>query len=231
MASAGVRILLEDEWLIAVDKPAGLLTDSASRKQTRNEDTLTDRLGRYLAPQGTRALPAHRIDRGTSGVVLFAKDDRTWDALREQFRARSPERVYLAVLEGVPHPAEGTWSDWMVWDREHLVQRLAEPTEPGAVLAEAHYAVTHRLSGGRTVVEVRLVSGRRNQIRLHAQLRGHSIVGDDKYGPPGRKRGRRGHTRHALHALRLGFGHPDDGRRVVVEAPLPPDLAQLTGAR
>lgn len=231
VTSAGVRILLEDEWLIAVDKPPGLLTDSASRKQSRNEDTLTDRLGRYLAPQGKQALPAHRIDRGTSGVVLFAKDTRTWEALREQFHARTPERVYLAVLEGIPRPSEGTWSDWMAWDSELLRQTASGPDEPGAVLAEAHYTVTRRLRGGRSVVEVRLVSGRRNQIRLHAQLRGHPLVGDHKYGHPGRKRGRRGHARHALHALRLGFDHPNDGRRIVVEAPLPGDLAGAAGRR
>lgn len=229
VASAGVRILLEDEWLIAVDKPPGLLTDSASRRQKRNEDSVTDRLGRYLAKQNKRALPAHRIDRGTSGVVLFAKDETTWHALREQFHARSPERIYLAVLEGTPDPPEGTWSDWMAWDRASLRQTAAEPDTPGAVLAEAHYRVVRRLRRGLSLVEVRLVSGRRNQIRLHAQLRDHPVVGDRKYaGPDARHPGRRrGPSRHALHALRLTFDHPRDGHPVAVEAPVPEDMAQL----
>ena len=163
--------------------------------------------------------------------MLFAKDDATFHALRGQFHARTPERVYIAIVDGRPNPDEGTWSDWMAWDTKKLVQLAAEPETPGAVLAEAHYRVTARLRGRRTAVEVRLVSGRRNQIRLHAMLRGHPLVGDQKYASPDASRQRRGASRLALHALRLAFDHPRSGERVVVESPVPADMSRLLGTR
>ncbi len=227
VASAGVSILYEDAWVVVVDKPPGLLTDAATRAQSRKGETVTERLRDYLRQQGKTPYAAHRIDRDTSGVVLFAKDRDTFDTLRAQFHARTPERVYLAVLDGRPSPDEGTWQDWMAWDKEQLLQTVADADTRGAVLAESHYRVTSKLAAGRTVVEVRLVTGRRNQIRLHAALRSHPLIGERQYLPPGRAARRAGIARQALHALRLGFDHPDTRARVVVESPLPSDLRRL----
>jgi 23S rRNA pseudouridine1911/1915/1917 synthase len=227
VTSVGVSILFEDAWLVAVDKPAGLLTDAATRSQERDRDTVTDRLRRYLRPQGKTPFAAHRIDRDTSGVVLFAKDEATFAALRGQFYARTPERVYLAVVDGRPTPRAGLWSDWMAWDEERLLQLPAGSETPGAVLAQAHYRVTSDLSGGRSVVEVRLVTGRRNQIRVHAMLRGHPLVGERQYLPQGAAGRSAGLARNALHAHRLTFDHPATGARITVESPVPPDLSAL----
>ena len=227
VTASGITILHEDAWLLAVDKPPGVLTDSATRAQTRAGDTVTDRLRSYLRPQGRTPRAAHRIDGDTSGVVLFAKDDETYHALRAQFDARTPERVYLAVLDGCPSPRAGTWSDWMVWDSERLLQTLGDADATGAVLAEAHYRVTAQLPAHRSAVEVRLVTGRRNQIRLHAALRGHPLTGERQYLPAGHVPRAASIGRQALHALRLGFDHPQTQERVTIESPLPRDLQRL----
>ncbi len=224
---AGMPILHEDTWLLVVDKPAGLLTDAASRKQERERDTVTDRLRPYLQRQKRAPFAAHRIDRDTSGAVLFAKDEGTFERLRAQFHARTPERVYLAIVEGVPTPREGLWADWMAWDAERRVQRAVDEHTPGGVLAEAHYRVTAELPGGRSALEVRLVSGRRNQIRLHAMLRGIPLVGERLYVPPGRPRKSADIARHALHARSLAFDHPSTGARITIESPVPHDIRRL----
>lgn len=226
---AGLRILHEDSAVIVVDKPPGLLTDSATRRQELDRDTVTKRLQPYLQRQGRTPRAAHRIDRDTSGAVLFAKDERSFERLRSQFHARTPERVYVAVLDGVPTPPEGLWSDWMAWDALKRRQRPASRDEPDAVLAEAYFRVTAELPRGRTVVEVRLVSGRRNQIRLHAMLRGHPLVGERLYLPQGWPRRAPEVARHALHAHRLAFDHPNTGERIRVESPLPADIRRLLG--
>jgi len=135
--------------------------------------------------------------------------------------------VYLAIVEGVPEPREGTWEDWMAWDARKRVQRLAAEGDEGAVLAQAHYRVTAELPKGRAALEVRLVSGRRNQIRLHAMLRGYPLVGERLYVPEGLPRRSHDIARHALHAHRLAFDHPNSGQRITVESPIPVDLQRL----
>ena len=115
----------------------------------------------------------------------------------------------------------------MSWDSERLVQRPAGPDTPGAVLAQAHYRVTSEFALGHSAVEVRLVTGRRNQIRLHAMLRGFPLVGERKYLAPGSEPRAGGIARHALHACRLAFDHPATGERITVESPVPPDLQRL----
>ena len=224
---ANLKILYEDDHILCVDKPSGLLTDAATEEQRRERDTVVHRLRRYLKPQGVTPFVGHRIDRDTSGVIAFAKHERAWERLRAQFHARTPERVYWAVLQGIPQPRSGLWVDDMVWDDQILAQRPARPGEHGAVLASANYAVEQVFSGGLSQVEVRLVTGRRNQIRLHAMLRGFPLVGERLYtGHDFRAIGPRV-ERHALHARRLGFEHPITGDRVLVESPLPPDMLDL----
>lgn len=230
IAKAGLRILHEDAWLLVVDKPPGLLTDPATSAQRRSSDSVTDRLRRYLAREGRSPYPAHRIDRDTSGAVLFAKDERTHESLRAQFDAHTPERVYLAVLQGVPSPPSGRWTDWMAWDAKELIQKSTMPDAEGAVLAEADYRVTAKPGGGLSVVEVRLVTGRRNQIRLHAMLRGHPLVGEKQYVAPGHVRRGPRIARHALHAWRLAFEHPSTRERIAVESPVPADLQRVLRA-
>jgi 23S rRNA pseudouridine1911/1915/1917 synthase len=161
-------------------------------------------------------------------VVLFAKDARTQAALKQQFRARTPERVYLAVVYGHPDPPMGIWRDHLVWDSKALIQKQTHPRDPKAAEAICEYRVIERFDGA-SLIEVRLTTGKRNQIRIQARLRGHTLVGEVRYtyGPDNLRPIPFG--RQALHARRLGFDHPADGRRVTLEAAIPDDMKKLIG--
>ena len=223
LTQAGLRILHEDADIIAVDKPPGLLTDVADPVQAKERDSVKKRLHTYLKPRGREPQVCHRIDRDTSGVVLFATHERSGEALRAQFANHEPERTYWLAVHGVPEPREGTWEDWMVWDKVQLLQRVTKPNAPGAMLARAHYKVIEAFADS-AIVEVRLDTGRRNQIRLHTCERGHPILGERLYLPPRFHIGRWQLPRQALHARRVTFKHPVTGASITVESPLPPDL-------
>jgi len=225
---AGLEIRYEDRALIAVDKPAGLLTDSATRKQAREEVSVRAGVHALMRPRGDRAFVVHRIDRDTTGVVLLAKTEPAMRHLRAQFRAHGPERVYRCVVHGRIRGEEGEWSHPMAWNGRILRQEVVDPEHPRAVLASARWRVLERFGALATLLEVRLHTGRRNQIRLHAEQEGHPLVGERLYVPVGFEvpPPLRFH-RQALHAARLGVEHPDSGERVVIESPDPPDLADL----
>src|SRR5207249_7225898 len=156
----------------------------------------------------------------------FAKDGRTQGALKAQFRAHSPERVYLAVVYGHPTPESGTWRDHLAWDTKALIQKQTHPRDPRAAEAIRDYRVIEKFAA-TSLVEVRLKTGKRNQIRIQARLRGHTLVGEVRYTfGPEHLRPIAFH-RQALHACRLTFAHPADGREMHFEAPLPPDIAAL----
>jgi 23S rRNA pseudouridine1911/1915/1917 synthase len=243
---AGIVLLAEGRSWFAISKPAGLLTDAATFKQKRHEATATAIASEWLeqrrGPGAGEALPAHRIDRDTSGVILFATTTAAETHLRDQFAAHTPERVYLAAVAGKPEGPGGTWRHTMRWDPEQNRQLPARADEEGATEAEANWRViAHargKLEGGEghgraSLLEVRLTTGRRNQIRLQAALEGHPLLGERLYHPP---RGVPvppipGNTplppRQALHAHALTFIDPDDGTRHTVTAPPPADLARL----
>jgi len=210
--------------LVVVNKSAGLLSVPLPRKQ--EAPSVYDRLERYLRPQRRRPFVVHRIDRDTSGLVVFAKDPRTQQALKKQFIRRDPERVYLAVVYGHPHPKHGTWRDHLVWDRKTLIQKRTHPRDPQGAEAVCHYRVVEEFRDG-SLIEVRLETGKRNQIRIQARLRGHTLVGERRYVyGPGTLRPV-DFPRQALHAFSLAFRHPSDHREVRFEAPLPGDLLEL----
>ncbi len=222
---AGLDVLYEDRWLIAVDKPRGLLTDSATRVQAREEDSVRKRVHAWLKTRGDRAFVVHRIDRDTTGVVLLAKTEAASESLRGQFRQRTPERVYRTIVLGEVDGDEGLWSHWMAWNPRALIQEHVTSNHPAGVLASASWKVVERLPGA-TLLEVRLTTGRRNQIRLHCKLMGHPLIGERLYVDPDAPPGPR-HHRQALHALRLVVSHPDTGKPLVIEAPEPADFADL----
>ena len=216
-------IIFEDDFVIVVNKPAGLLTVRLERNP--GVGSVSELLEERFRSRGKkRPFAVHRIDQDSSGLVMFAKDARTQRALMDQFRRREPERIYLGVVYGHPAP-QGTWRDRLVWDRKALIQKVARGGDPDAEEAISDYRIVERLRGA-SLVEVRLHTGRRNQIRIQAALRGHPLVGERRYtatDPP--------RTipfgRQALHAWRLTFRHPQQGRDVALEAPLPADFADL----
>jgi len=223
--SAGaVEVLFEDRDLLVVNKPAGLL--AVPLQQRREAPSAYDHLRAHLRSRGKqRPLPVHRIDRDTSGLVVFARTPRAQTRLKDQFLQREPERVYLAVVQGRVAPPQGTWRDLLSWHPGKLVQRKAHPDDPRAKEAISEYRVVEDL-GPASLLEIRLQTGKRNQIRIQAQLHGHPLVGERLYvsrsvQPP------IPFDRQALHAFRLGFRHPADGRLLRFEAPLADDMAGL----
>lgn len=229
----GVVVRHEDDAILVADKPAGLLTDAADSDQLKHRDTLRKRVKAWL--QGAPVWPAHRIDRDTTGLVVFAKTELAQKILKAQWIERTPTRVYLVVVEGAIEPDRGRFSDWMRWDGATRIQRPCEPDSEDAWLAQADWSVRERFDGRGTLIEVRLITGRRNQIRLHAMLAGHPLYGEELYRIPVRPGSRaeaRAATRptiprQALHAHRLGFVHPTTRQPVEFESPLPEDIAEL----
>jgi 23S rRNA pseudouridine1911/1915/1917 synthase len=181
----------------------------------------------YFRSSGKRKpFVVHRIDLDTSGLVIFAKTAKAQTILKDQFRRREPERVYWAVVYGHPDPAQGTWRDRLVWDTKALIQKETHPSDPAGVDAECNYRVVERFAE-TSLIEVRLHTGKRNQIRIQARLRGHTLVGEKRYvyGPDTLRP--IAFPRQALHARRLVFRHPADDRRLEFEAPLPRDMSDL----
>lgn len=223
---AGVRIVCEDDSVIVVDKPAGVLTVPLPGRH----DAVSV-LEHLHPPSAARTHPppiaVHRLDRDTSGLVVFARTPRAMRALKEQFVRREPERTYLAVVTGVPDPAEGTWRDRFIWNARDKQLEPARAGARGVLEAIAYYTVVRRLRGA-ALVEVRLVTGRRNQIRAQAALHGHPLAGERQYVEEGQRP--LPFARQALHAQRLAFLHPATQRRVEFEALLPEDLQRLVAS-
>jgi 23S rRNA pseudouridine1911/1915/1917 synthase len=193
-------IVFEDEDVVVVDKPSGLLTAPTPESDRGN---LAGLLGRRA--DGGPVLVVHRIDLETSGLLVFAKTDLANRALSEKFRAHDLGREYLAVVAGA-FP-----------DDVRVVDRAIEGRR-----AVTHVAVVERLGARATVLRCRLETGRTHQIRLHVLAEGHPVLGDPRYGgPPLSPRA----PRMALHATLLAFAHPRTGAPLSFESPWPADLA------
>jgi 23S rRNA pseudouridine1911/1915/1917 synthase len=205
-----LRLVHEDEHILVVDKPPGLLTIATEAERTRTAyRLLQDWVG---AKSQGRVFVVHRLDRETSGLLVFARSLAVKRLLQAQFQARTPERVYVARVEGAVREEAGELTSHLVEDRALRVR----PVRDGRRGKEAitRYRVLERYREA-TLLELALVTGRRGQIRAQLAALGHPIVGDRAYG------GRRDpHGRVCLHATRLGFVHPT-GRRVVFESPPP----------
>jgi 23S rRNA pseudouridine1911/1915/1917 synthase len=222
----GLPLLYEDDDLVVADKPAGLLT--VPLDDDPEAPSALERLRqRFRSHGGREPLVVHRIDRDTSGAVLFALNPRARGLLAAQFAERTPERVYLAVVHGHPFPSAGHWADRLVWDEEACLQRPARGDDPRAVDAMSDYRVLDAFADA-SLIEVRLQTGRQGQIRVQAQVRGHPLVGDRRYLPRGGASGEAiTFARQALHAHRLVFAHPADRRRIEVTSPPPADFQAL----
>lgn len=216
---ARIQVVYEDEALIVVEKPAGLLTVAAHQGET---DTLFVRLNEYLremhAPDSHRALVVHRIDRETSGLVLFAKSID----IQHRLQAAWPEveKTYLAIVVGQPEPAQGSISSYLTETATLQVFGNDYPT-PNGRLAITHYRVL-QARGDCSLLEVRLETGRKHQIRVHLANFGCPVAGDLRYGEK-----LNSCRRLALHASKLEFTHPLTGERLSVNSPLPAGLHRL----
>jgi 23S rRNA pseudouridine1911/1915/1917 synthase len=218
-------VVYEDDELIVVNKPPGLLAVPLERKS--EAPSVYEQIEERFRPHGKRRpFVVHRIDQDTSGLVVFAKNEPSQRALKGQFKRQEPVRVYWAIVYGTPDPSSGTWRDFLVWDDKALIQKETHPRDPRATEAVCTYRVIETFDRA-SLIEVKLRTGRRNQIRIQARLRGHTLVGEERYvfGPGTLRPIPFG--RQALHALRLTFVHPEDGRIVDLKAPPPADFADL----
>jgi len=223
--ASGLHLLYEDSSLLVINKPAGMLTVPLPSQP--DEPSLLDQVKHHLRSHKKSApLVVHRIDRDTSGIVVFAKTPEAQRNLKDQFERRSAERVYLAVVYGRPKPERGKWRDFLTWDQDNLRQQRAEPRDRKAKEAICHYRTIEKFPGA-TLIEVSLVTGKRNQIRVQAALRGHPLVGEKKYVYEPAPRHRIEFGRQALHAYRLGFEHPMNQKPLNFDAAPPDDLKTL----
>jgi 23S rRNA pseudouridine1911/1915/1917 synthase len=230
-----LKVLFEDEHLLVVDKPAGLVVHPAAGNF---DGTLVNALlhhcGGSLSGIGGVARPGivHRIDKDTSGLLVVAKSDVAHEGLARQFAAHSIDRRYFAIVSGVPKTAEGKV--------DAPLARSAKNRKKIAIVegSRGKRAVTHwhRLSvlSGAALVECRLETGRTHQVRVHMASIGHPLIGDPVYGRAGKTHGKLlkelQFHRQALHAAELGFTHPVTKLRLSFSSPMPPDMQELFNA-
>jgi 23S rRNA pseudouridine1911/1915/1917 synthase len=216
-----IQIRYSDERVLVISKPAGLVAHPAGGHATGTLVNALLALGEPLAGLGSdRPGIVHRLDKDTSGLLLVAKDDAARDYLQAALKRRSVERIYLALVRGVPKSPSGTIEAPI---GRHPARRWLMTVTPGGRPAVTHFRM---LSAGEgcSLLECRLETGRTHQIRVHLAHLGHPVLGDRTYGGISDLSRRLGLDRPFLHATRLAFPHPDDGRRIEVDDPLPPEL-------
>jgi RluA family pseudouridine synthase len=209
-------LLYEDRWLIVVDKPPGVSLASGRGEESRAVRRLLSAAG---IAEDANARLVHRLDAGTSGVVLLARDALSHRRMSEAFQARRVEKTYEAIVRGTLEPREGEIDGPIAIDRRDR-RRMA--VDPRGKSARTFYRVLRRLDGACLVcLEPR--TGRTHQIRVHLAARGHPVLGDRLYGGP-RSIGRLVIARPLLHARSLEFFHPATGERMRIRAPRPKDF-------
>ena len=216
-------VLYEDNHCLAVNKPAGLLSQGDETGEPSLVDLARDYLRvKYAKPGNVFVGLVQRLDRPTSGVVLLARTSKGADRLAAQFREGTVRKVYRAVVEGVPGEPEGEWADWLAKDEARNVVRVVDRGDPEGREAQVAYRVLGR-HGATSTVELIPATGRGHQLRVQLASRGMPIVGDRRYGARSTLFARDGRPRVALHAFELAFRHPTRPETLVVTAPLPPD--------
>lgn len=214
--SAEPRIVHEDDDLIVLDKPAGLVVHPAA---SHTGPTLVDRLGdRAGGGEADRRGIVHRLDKDTSGLMVVARTEAAHSELSRQIRAREVVREYLALVEGALGSRTGTIDAPLGRDRRRRTRRAIRGA--GEREARTHFEVLEALPAD-TLVKARLETGRTHQIRVHFAAIGHPVAGDPEYG----KAGRHGLKRQFLHAAHLELAHPATGEELAFDSPLPEDLA------
>jgi 23S rRNA pseudouridine1911/1915/1917 synthase len=212
----------EDEHLVVVDKPAGVVVHPARGHRT---GTLSQALeGRAAGGEDPlRAGIVHRLDRDTSGLLVVAKSEEAHRGLRAALSARRMRREYLALVEGRPPARTGTIDAPLGRDRRVRTRMSIDTDAPRE--AVTHFAIEQALATS-TLLRIQLETGRTHQIRAHLRSIGHPVAGDPEYGRPGLF----GLERQFLHATRLAFNHPISGEPIDVDSPLPEDLREALKA-
>lgn len=214
----GLQILYEDADIIIIDKPAGLLSIASDKEKER---TAYHQLTEYVRTKDpeNRIFIVHRLDRETSGVMLFAKNEDIKHSLQDNWKEAVVDRAYIAVVEGQVVKKEGRIKSWLQETKTRLVYSSSSPGE-GQEAVTCYKVLETGI--GYSLLEIRLETGRKNQIRVHMKDIGHSIIGDKKYGAMTNPIGRLG-----LHAHILAFYHPVSGELMRFETEVPKKFSQL----
>ena len=216
MSEKRYGIIYEDNCLIVVDKPSGMLVIPTPKKET---NTLTDLLNKDLDRRGieANAYPCHRLDRETSGLIIYSKGKSAQKILMEQFKNREVKKSYIAIVQGSVRK-----------DSDTIKIDIYNKNKGRSESAITKYSVLER-NGPFSILKVEPVTGRTNQIRIHLQKIGHPIVGESVYAF--RKDFKLKFKRVALHAAEIEFKHPITGEALEFESPLPKDMESLINGR
>jgi 23S rRNA pseudouridine1911/1915/1917 synthase len=216
-----VQVIYQDRDLIVVNKPAGMLSVPIPRMQSLN---LLEFLQGQLAASREKAITVHRIDRYTSGLVVFAKNSKSHKHLVKQFLAHTPVRTYLALVRGRVKDDSGTLEHYLKKVDRGFRNVVVKNEKEGGAMARLHYRVAEHFPD-TTLVHINLDTGLKNQIRVQFEAIGHPMVGDRHYHA--READEPLIDRQALHALELTFDHPSTGNKVMFRAPVPGDIQNL----
>ncbi len=222
---AGDRFLVryKDAAVLVVEKKAGVLSQ---RTETGRGEDMLSLLREFLGPRGKNiVLPVHRLDRAVSGLLVYARRPDVQEELIAQFSEHSVDRTYVACVKGLIKDDQGVHDSWLYTeDRTLMVYSVDDDDPRPARRAITHWRVLERFKeSGTTLIEAKLETGLRNQIRVHFAEAGYPLLGDRKYGNAPRKN--QSQERIFLHAAELGFEHPLMRERKIFKSPLPPDLA------
>ncbi len=230
------RIIYQDDLILVVEKPAGILTVPTPY---REKNTLIHWLEKEIAPDLVRngdgppgklqgiVFSIHRLDRDVSGLLVFAKNLKVAEQMREQFSQRKPQRRYTAIVAGIVGPDQGTFRSYLATDKN--LNRYSVPNESDGELAITHYRVESRWRDS-TLVTVELETGRRNQIRVHFAEANHPVLGETRYRRHQAEHDRWRYRRIALHAHELGFEHPGTGKFHLYHSSLPNEFESFRRA-
>jgi 23S rRNA pseudouridine1911/1915/1917 synthase len=209
-----LRILHDDDDIIVLEKPEGLLSVATDFE---NRATVHAMLKRQF--HNRRVYPVHRLDRETSGVMMFAYTEKARDAIKSQFEQHTIDKTYFAIVEKDMALGKGVWESYLEEDDFYFVKSTND--SQSGKLAITHYEVL-KAAKNRSLLRLKPQTGRKNQLRVHCSEAGHPIVGDKKYGA---------HTnpikRACLHAQKISFTHPITGRRMTFAVPLPEAFSKI----
>jgi tRNA pseudouridine32 synthase/23S rRNA pseudouridine746 synthase/23S rRNA pseudouridine1911/1915/1917 synthase len=209
-----LRILHEDDQIVVLEKPAGLLSVATEKESRATVHAMLKRRFHHR-----RVYPVHRLDRDTSGVMLFVYDEQTQKHLKDQFEQQSIDKTYFAIVEKTMPIGRGTWESWLEED-DFLYVRTTNDSVQGK-RALTFYEVL-KAEKGCSLLRLQPKTGRKNQLRVHCSEAGHPMVGDKKYGAATNPL-----KRVCLHAQKITFTHPATGRRMTFSSPLPESFSKI----
>lgn len=213
----GVRIVFEDKDIIVVNKDSGLLTMASDKQANKTAYAYISNYLKFYNPND-KVFIVHRIDRDTSGLLLFAKNPMAQEELQRDWNDTVKQRKYIAICEGYPEQKEGEIHTYIREHPKSLKMSVCEKDDEGALEAITHYKVINR-KHGYALLELELETGRKNQIRVHMAHIGHPLAGDVKYGAQSNPA-----DRLCLHAQQIKFVHPTTGRTIELSSPIPQEM-------